>query len=43
MVDEDAVCFGIDRFYLHEQVLNIFPEIKNNLRMSSVFFYNKII
>jgi hypothetical protein len=43
VVEEDAIGFGMNRFYLHEEILNKFPEIKNNLRMSTVFFYNKII
>lgn len=40
---EDTIGFGINRYYLHEQVLNNFPEIKNSLRMSTVFYYSKII
>ena len=40
---EDAIGFGINRFHLQEKVLADFPEIKNNLRMSTLFFYSKII
>lgn len=43
MAEEDTIGFGINRYYLHEQVLDSFPEIKNSLRMSTVFYYSKII
>lgn len=40
---EDIHSYGMDRKYLHNQILKQFPDAELHFKLSSLFFYNKLI
>lgn len=39
----DSSGFGINRYYIMENLFPDYPELQNELRMCALFFYEKII
>lgn len=40
---EDVHCYGMDRKFLHNEILKNFPDVEFHLTLSTLFFYNKLI
>ena len=40
---EDVHCYGMDRKFLHKEVLKTYPDVEFHLKLSSLFFYNKLV
>jgi hypothetical protein len=40
---DDIHCYGMDRKFLHNKIIPEFPDVEFHLKLSSLFFYNKLV
>jgi hypothetical protein len=40
---EPVHCYGMDRKFLHKNIMTKFPDVEFHLKLSSLFFYNKLV
>ena len=40
---EDIHCYGMDRKFMHNEIIKNFPDVEFHLKLSSLFFYNKLV
>ena len=43
MAREPVHCYGMDRKFLHKKIIAQFPDVEFHLKLSSMYYYNKLI